>query len=253
MKRVVWPIILLTLALTACGKKEQSTTPPNLSAPEKPSASIGYSGAAAHLPAEAEVTASSGPVQLTLRIYKTKRKAKKKAGQSFDPESSLLYQLELKNIGKKRFLVTSIFFSKPWDYGSEVNHGISIAALGPDGKPAFLDGPWDIDPEEVLARANIPEPKKPDPSFWLEPGASVTTIPWVKQRDDELLRGRSKKLPVGQYTELHYLDTMTPGKYRIKAIYNYAYKPEFIKKYKVRVSEDDVEFATPFIEFEVLP
>ncbi|MFA6319244.1 MAG: hypothetical protein WC943_17660, partial [Elusimicrobiota bacterium] len=70
MQRELW-MLALAVMLAGCGKKEPPSAPRNLAAPEKPSASIGYSGAAAHLPAEAEVTASSGPVQLTLRIYKT--------------------------------------------------------------------------------------------------------------------------------------------------------------------------------------
>ena len=57
-----------------------------------------------HPPPEATATAKKGPVQLTLRLYRKKVKAKK----------SLWYQIELKNVGKEKIAVDDRIFLDPW-------------------------------------------------------------------------------------------------------------------------------------------
>jgi hypothetical protein len=81
---------------------------------------------ALHPPPEKTVTATKGPIQLTLRLYKTKVKV----------EKSLWYQIELKNVGKKRILVTDRIFWDPWAMHVNINYGVGIyvEVTAPKGK-----------------------------------------------------------------------------------------------------------------------
>lgn len=297
MKRFGWTLVLVSI-LVGCGRKEQPPATPNLSAPEKPSASGTVPGTSTQLPAEAEVTASSGPVQLTLRIYKTTIKARKDFLQPFEDDKHLLYQIELKNIGKNRFLVTDDeMFRVPGAYivcESTTRFGTCIDVLGPDGKHPYFSAlyfaadnhPFDYgilpepDDKEGLAlkatwekagltiqeigsrfleraRRMLKEPpleeKRPDPPLWLAPGASTSTLAWVHRDRVELINGKPMRAPVGQFSELDVLNSSKPGKYRIRAVYNHEHQPEMVRKYELRVYEDDVRVATPYIEFEVVP
>ncbi|MFA6316601.1 MAG: hypothetical protein WC943_04225 [Elusimicrobiota bacterium] len=114
MKRWVW-LMMLALALAGCGKKKAPPAAPGLSVPEKPSASGTVPGTSAQLSAAAEVTASSGPAQLTLRVYKTKIAPEDRDADTWKKGAflSLWVQAELKNVGTKRLAITPERFYEP--------------------------------------------------------------------------------------------------------------------------------------------
>ncbi|MFA6317602.1 MAG: hypothetical protein WC943_09295, partial [Elusimicrobiota bacterium] len=217
-------VLALAALLAGCGKKEQAPAPAALSAPD---ATFAYPGAS--FPAEAEVTASSGSVQITLRIYKTKLKAKTDAEGPFGIDQSLYYQVELKNLGSRRFVLEGGYFKKPRgviECVSPDSIGVCLEILGPEGRhpghlftgsgpldeistdPGIMPGPEDkeglalrsrwekqgLSPEAIVAkfeergkrlleeyRKTHPEEGPVEPADWLEPGASVASIPWVWQ------------------------------------------------------------------------
>ena len=77
-----------------------------------------------------EVSASSGPVELTFLLHKT----------TITVGESLWHQLRVRNIGKRELLVTDEVFHEPWQlrYHSPDRNGIGgfgiyIEAFGPDG------------------------------------------------------------------------------------------------------------------------
>lgn len=78
-----------------------------------------------HPPPAAKVTAKKGSIQLTLRLYRTKVRAKK----------SLWYQIELKNVGKKRILIDDKIFSDPWAMHENLfrERGIYLDITAPPG------------------------------------------------------------------------------------------------------------------------
>ena len=75
---------------------------------------------------EKTVTAKKGPVQITLRLYKTKVKSQK----------SLWYQIELKNVGKKRIRIEDRIFKDPWAIRGNIRDrfGIYLDVMPPPGR-----------------------------------------------------------------------------------------------------------------------
>lgn len=138
-------IALLLPTLLACGKKEPPRSGPELEAPDK-----AFSSMAGHSPEkivpEAEVKSSSGPIQLTLRLYKIKIKA----------GDSIWYQIELKNVGKNNIRVDDNAFVVPGGISIGTGAGITLEVLGPDGKPLkphttrrYEHGPFPFEDESL--------------------------------------------------------------------------------------------------------
>ncbi|MBI5202266.1 MAG: hypothetical protein HY925_11815 [Elusimicrobia bacterium] len=231
------------------------------------------------LPAQAEVTASSGPVQLTLRIYETKISTKE----------GFWFQIELKNIGKSEFLVTDLVF---WDsfqmaYATRENGiGTRLEVLDPDGKRIKSDtlqyefhsldeplpGPYvEETPEVTRLRSEwraqgVPEPeirnrlikrqsriydqraRDSRPKQMLQPGSMIVTPPWA---DTGWSLYHSAPYPIdkdakGQFAEASYYRWKKPGIYRVRAIYNHRLRSELVRKYP-----DLVEIATPWVKMRV--
>lgn len=92
------------------------------------SVSAAEGGSPAYIPPEAEVTASSGPVKLTLRVYK----------KSFPAAEKLRYQIEIKNVGKSPIGFDSKFFPHPSDlFSNEASHvGVYLEILTLRGRDA---------------------------------------------------------------------------------------------------------------------
>lgn len=112
--RIIVAAGLLQLGFFACGKKEPPARSPDLtmSATKVPAA-------------EAVVVGTKGPLELTLRVYKTKIKSEKE---------SLWYQVQLRNIGREEIPIFDHAFliSAPVEiHGSA---GASLWVTGPDGK-----------------------------------------------------------------------------------------------------------------------
>lgn len=164
-------------------------------------------------------TTQKGPVRLTLRIYNTKVK----------PDRSLWYILELKNVGKEALRVDA--------------RCLSLEVLDPNGNPleAQVGGERRRYERQLPAGDDyIFTPEELPEQFWLGPGRSTATIAWsdrgggqyVVHKDDDVafLTG---------YTELWTYVFVTPGKYRVRAVYDQP-QPESWGK-----------IQTPYAEFEV--
>lgn len=109
---------------------------------------------AADIKPGAEVTAAKSPIQLTLRLYKTTVKVKE----------SLWYQIELKNVGKKRIHVLDNIFKDPWQLkeNSRWRVGIYLEVIDPDGEkvPVKMEGMaphWDYADKPSLTPAEDKE------------------------------------------------------------------------------------------------
>jgi len=104
----------LQLGFCACGKKEPPENTPDLTiADHKVPA------------AEAEAVGVSGPLELTLRVYKTKIKSEKE---------SLWYQIQLRNIGDEEIRIFDSPFLVPTMIDIHGSVGASLQVTGPDGK-----------------------------------------------------------------------------------------------------------------------
>lgn len=283
MHRLHSASFLILLAFGSACKRKEAAPIPVLSPPERSARGSGELGARDSLPAEAEVTASSGPVQLTLRIYKKQIRA----------HHPLYYQIELKNIGTRPFPAVADAFIDPW--AQEQNHGVYLDVVGLDGKApnrAELPPPFSLNIDQFKVGALPPaetkegaafrkklegmsalarslavgdylrqgaaeyEKTQPPKGILLEPGASTTTVAWVLQDELQIMAGKPPRQPVGQYTELVVLDFAPPGKYRIRAVYDYrpdGWTIKWNKEHHRQPDEAQTLVKTPFIEFEVLP
>lgn len=286
MKKENWALILAA-ALAACGKNEPPAAPPELAAPGRAFSPAG-TGSPEPAVAEAEVKASSGPVELTLRLHRTRIKL----------GESLWHQLRIRNAGDKEMLVTDQIFHDPWELLNNIwgGYGIFIEVIGPDGKPleppvrrdgagdgiepmpsglleiegpqeqAMVDG-WEkqgLSSFEVklkLIEYNTKKErgKKPYPSrpvIHLRPGEIAETKSWFHySRYDEKIAKRPAPQPIGEFAELEFFDLDEPGKYKIRAVYNHGISETDIKEYrKMGWSYDErVLFYTPWVRVTVNP
>ena len=262
-------------------------------------------------PPAATATAKKGPIQLTLRLYKTTLKS----------EKSLWYQIELKNIGKEPIEVEDRIFRDPWvmRYNIRDRVGIYFDVIPPAGtykghkwptdsgitpllsRPigglgiphwdwhregysaadkkelADLEAKWAKDGlsetekvkakhrwvEDWTSRKESEERADPAKKRWLAPGASTTTLAWAYRDPDpnpslhspfqaEL---RNEEAPVGDYAQLFDLYFRPVGKYRIRAVYDYAFSKESRRKFEklgIKIAPWEVRIETPDIGFEVV-
>lgn len=110
---------------------------------------------------------------------------------------------------------------------------------------------------ELVKKKNHAELSDPVNRKWLAPGASTGTFAWSdrgpgeydgRSEDDESLRQG--------YAELWSYWLLKPGKYRLRAVYDYAQSNSTKALFKQHGKSQDpswVEFNTPFIDFEVVP
>ncbi|MFI5345428.1 MAG: hypothetical protein ACHQ51_03535 [Elusimicrobiota bacterium] len=262
------------LLFSSCRKKEQPQPTPDLSIPTQ----TRQMGTEKDLKPDAEVVASSGPVQLTFRLYKTKVRY----------GESLWYQIELKNIGNSKIQVRDEIFPFPGRMDDKIafnRTGIYLDLLNSKGKIPMLRPTPDRLPgdppnggaltdiqhaqieawqkagmsyeqimfkvsDELSARPTIEEP--PMPSFWLEPSASTTTTAWARQDPLDKFDGKPRPKPIGRYSELSQF-SLPEGRYRIRAIYDKAISNKLLAKYHLKTNEWSVLVKTPIVEFEVLP
>jgi hypothetical protein len=261
----------LLTALAACGKKETSVATPPLSAPV--SSTSPARPAESPVPAEVEVKASSGPVELSLLIYQTKIR-----------HSHLWYQIRLKNIGTGKIRVWDNAFFIPGSAGDakygvylevlnskghrpEPSVGSDMPACGePFGPPALTDkehrqademqqrgAPYEEVAAKVRAmmKSHEVQPDATEQFTSLEPGASIRTPPWAAQNPFDVCDGKPLRKPIGEFTELtqYYLPI---GKYRIRAVYSH-FTPEISRsKYHLTPAPFDVDARTPFSEIEIV-
>lgn len=225
--------------------------------------------------AQAKVTGSKGPVQITLQLHKTTVKVGK----------SLWYKLELKNIGKKKILVHDRFYKDPWvlHENCRSKRGVYLEILKPNGKPLRvrwgggseqydwapkpggtlhmtveeskelddLQSQWKLSgmtaQEQSIAtsrwgaalidKKNMAEDGDDTKKLWLKPGASTTTFAWAN-RDPDLDAHVGEEAQIEDYTQLWSYRFRVPGKYRIRAVYDHVYSKTYSKEleeYRVKV------------------
>lgn len=108
-------VLTILPLVSACGKKEPApanTADLSMSEAEEPKA-------------EAEAVAVNGPLELTLRVHKTRIKSW---------EESLWYQVSLRNLGKEDIAIFDKAFLRPSPVEMHRSAGISLWVTGPDGK-----------------------------------------------------------------------------------------------------------------------
>ncbi len=288
-----WTFFAATLLFAAaCGKKEPPTSAANLDMRTAKEAA-----------AEAETTGTKGPLELTLRVFKTGIKSR---------QESLWYQVRLRNVGKEEIAIFDEPFLASTPIDTYRGAGAVLWVSGPDGKAlrsmpslgggAVLtpDSPsWPIQPgdtrgdatkkkviddmwadrailrrrvelEEQLEKKGV-SPKEraqqilefekahpnstdnlkrePSPHVILQPGASITSIPWTE-------RPKSDPRIQRDFTEFTGYWYSEPGKYRIKAFFDNRSSDiveNYYKEHGIPPRKDSVLVETSEIEFEVLP
>ncbi|OGR91459.1 MAG: hypothetical protein A2V88_06635 [Elusimicrobia bacterium RBG_16_66_12] len=173
-------LALLAGFTLACSNKESSSSSPELAPPGRALISAGRLGTEGELKAEAEVKASSGPVEMTLRLYKRRIQAETSDTLTI---GSLWVQIELRNVGKKRIFAHEDFFfkSEPIPDKSQKTHGIYLEVTDAEGKPVDFLLTWDVIPDSIDLDREIP-PRKMTPAQ-LKERAEVEALVagWRKQ------------------------------------------------------------------------
>lgn len=269
----------MLFCFAACGKKEEGAPTPVLSVP----------GAIEKVPAQAEVKASSGPVELTLLLHKTQVKV----------GESLWQQLRIRNVSDKEIVVTDQVFRDPRELrrSSRAGFGIYIEVLGPDGKPlevefqipaeqgrdisngvsgllevegpeekAMLDG-WKkqgLSLREVnmklvdfnMKKQRAAEIHQQRPVIKLLPGQSVETKSAFFYSIQDKIHKRPIPRPIGDFAQLDFFDLNKPGTYKVRAVHNQAPTEKTMKLSRqlgLPTYPEEVQFRTPWIQIEVLP
>ena len=142
--------LFLIIVAGACKKKEQPAAPV-LAPPEQAFPHAMQPGAEA--PAEAEVKASSGPIELTFRLYKKKMVLSKDE----DPWAQVI----LRNVSDKKISITDDVFNYPGFLFINHKPGVFIDLVGPDNER--LKGCYRIGINEETE-----ETEEPPPPGWTE-------------------------------------------------------------------------------------
>lgn len=278
---LAWPFLLLLL-ITAC-RERPSPQSPSLSSPEKTSAS-GISEKEAV--AEAEVKASSGPIELSLLLH----------SKNVRVDDSFWYKLRIRNRGTTVITLVDDAFTDPSRFHKQLDgrFGLYIEVLGPDGKalPVRIprrptddyaydsthisglleaDGPeekalvemWTkegLDDSEIrrklIAHNLKKQPREPIPSVVLKPGETVETHSWFHHGIREEALKRPKTRPIGDFTELEFFHLEQPGRYRLRAVVDWHRTAEDTRKWKAAGLDPPawwVVVRTPWIEANVRP
>ncbi len=276
-----WTVMTTALlCFAACGKKDEGAPASIL----PPPATI------EKVPAQAEVKASSGPIELSFLLHKTQIRA----------GESLWQQIRIRNIGKKEIIVSDPIFHDPRELRqqSRSNYFIYVEALGPDSKPlevvyhmsenhkvdvmvdgvsgllevaspeeqAMLDG-WkkqglshreidkrliDFNTKKLQATEKLPEL----PVIKLSPGQSVETKSAFYRSIQDRIQNRPTLRPIGDFAQLDFFMLEKTGNYKIRAAYNQAptkKSAELSRKLGIPSYPEEVRFHTPWITIEVLP
>lgn len=225
---------------------------------------------------------STPPIELILRLYKTKIKA----------DESLWGQIEIKNVGKADITLSDDMFFKPWEIPDQSEHKpIHVAVFDAAGKPVKpLPGNFgwhgrrttrklaEVDPEEDrrigimldgwkkdgLTKEQVDgkmreyndrqhradqDAERSSRNSQVAPGSALKSRPWA-HLDRSPNASEPQTPPIGQFTELKYYFEK-PGKYTIRAVYDYRMS-ERLKKL-MKPGETNILVKTNLISFEVSP
>lgn len=268
----------LIIGFAACEKSPPAAPTPDLAPPGRPE----------KIAAQSEVKASSGPVELSLLLYKTEIRL----------GESLWNKIRIRNVGSRELVVSDPIFYDPWQMrrGVRTGVGIFIEVLGPDGKllpgdphpnwgggdvdvsdkpsgllevhgaeeRAMLDG-WKksgLSLEQInqkladfnLKKARDSESQQELPKLKLLPGESAETKSWFMYREWERFKKRPRPIPIGDFAELDFFDLDKPGEYKVRAVYDRAPSKWLMEaRGKIPVEPDEVLVRTPWVRITVLP
>ena len=234
MKKLLLAISLLAFA--AC-KKQPAPSGPKLGAPE----AGGYTRET--VPAAVTVSASSGPVKITLSMPTTSYRA---------ADNSLWVKYTITNIGTEPFSVMSeAFFFDPNALMRTSLYSVEVQTA--EGGYVSLSTPEDhMPPQECWPEIyKLPETDFYGQVFFFLPvGKSTSTAALAYQtRMAGWCRKEPRPRPIGDFGQIKAV-SLFPGKYRIRAEYdNKVNRPDS----PVRARPDSVKFHTPWIEFEATP
>lgn len=267
MTQKTLPLILAALLTAAC-KQEEGPKTPVLSAPDKPSAS----GIARRLPAKT-VTASSGPVHITLELLALNAQVDK---------STIFFSATLKNLGTRPRSVTDALFWHPDEM--IIGSSIYLEVIDPNGKrlnPIRQIGmgapPPDDMPDEELkihdelvkgvknaetsARKKGLDPDAAATAFItdfnsrhgleerslsreLKPGETITTPTWTYSH--------SKWKQVPGYAELPFR-LERPGHYKVRLVYDYEFLNKLRRNGRRLDMPEALRLTTEYIPLELTP
>lgn len=274
-----WTLLAAALLLaSACGKKEDGASP-HLAMPAP--------GALEKVAAQAEVRASSGPVELTFLLHKTQIKA----------GESLWQQIRIKNIGDKNIVASDLVFHDPRELRKQSRSGycIHLEALGPDGKPLEVqfnpsaDQGSDISygvsgllevegPEEQAMldrwkkqglslreintklidfntkKMRAAEKNEQWSGIELLPGQTAETKSAFFYSLTEKINRRPVPTPIGDFAQVDFFELTVPGEYKIRAVYDRAPTPELNRmRGKLPISPWEVLVRTPWVKVTAVP
>lgn len=278
---LAWPLILLLFA-AAC-KEASSPESTSLSAPERTSAA-GIAGNEAV--AEATVTASSGPIELSLLLHSKKVRV----GDSF------WYKLRIRNRGTTAITLVENALTDPFRFYKELDgrFGLYLEVLGPDGKAlpvrvprleaddyandrtqvsGLLEGEsaeekglvarWKdegLDDSAIrrkLLEHNIKRlPIVSTPALVLQQGEAVETHSWFHHGVRERTLKRPQTRPIGDFSELEFFHLEQPGTYKLRAVFDQRPSPNQLKSWSATGLPRPAEWVftrTPWIEAHVTP
>ena len=197
MEKIFFTVVAAAIVgLSACRKKEGSAMPSLSSAPDKASYSAGVSSNPSAIEPEAEATASTGPIQLTFRLYKKTVKA-----QASEFDTTLWGQIELKNVGKNKFLIQDDVFYEPGLIKDVTESYLSrtyVEIVDSQGKRIGVYRPWrdeivdDNSPAPSPTLAQVQKSKKANEMIarWRQQGLSSMEI---RDRFSEYQRSQSSR------------------------------------------------------------
>jgi len=228
----------------------------------------------------AEVRASSGPVEIIFRLYKTKIRSGER----------LLLQLEAKNVGRKGIEIFDSTFKNYYenietvrksrtgayfelqDSAEKVIPWSSFSLIRGDCEYLIRSFPKEVIEDyetrlrhwqkEGLSSEQIDEKKeaffdrvrdwrKYETPIWthLEPGESLLSTPW---RSPEIRDCHEvTRTPFGPYTELWNYCLHEPGRYRVRAVYDKTISDETLGEVGRGREGFEVRVETPWIEVSV--
>jgi hypothetical protein len=229
--------------------------------------------------AEVEVSVSSYPLAMTLRVYKTKIK----------PKEFLGCQISLKNIGKQELRIADWMFTEPsYEHlveQADFKHGIYFevmkagqvlrtfdcdhSKLWPDhihngDRPPLTKRSaammkliqQGVAPEKLddrLEEMGYPRPKAPEPVLHkLQPGGVLVAKPspaMIEQRTREgALLGNPE-----DFFDLSAYCLSVPGKTKMRLVYDYSRLAKLFRQHKKPVPADILRMETPWVDIEVVP
>jgi hypothetical protein len=246
--------------------------------------------------AAAQVAAAKGPVQITLRLDSTTVKVGKSLWYKIELKNIGKKKLRVDDwIFKDPWAMhhncldrhgiyleviapdaTPLWVQRgggelTWDYARNVGDKVQLT---PEEKKELEDLEADAKKRGLTAqqkslaldrwndgyhlKKQLKELTDPAKQRWLPPGASTSTFAWAFREpiQDEFTDHSYEEPQVADFTQLWSYFFATPGKYRIRAVYDNT-QPEstkaMFKQHKHPLDPGWVKAKTPFVEFQVIP